>query len=263
MDNYERDGLTEQLAALGDVQAPPAIIPAVLRRVGLADAYFSLASPIGPVFVAYNERGIAAVMPAEDPTQFEAAFRARFDRAIYAAEQPPAALAKAVQEQLAGGRPKSLHFDLRGLSEFERHVLLKALEIPRGEIRPYAWIAAEIGHPQAVRAVGSALGRNPVPLLIPCHRVVRSDGSPGNYAFGAASKRALLAAEGVRLEQLAEWVSAGTRYHGSDTTRIFCYPTCHHALRISAEHRVAFRSGAEALAAGYRPCKVCRPALAA
>jgi methylated-DNA-[protein]-cysteine S-methyltransferase len=77
-------------------------------------------------------------------------------------------------------------------------VLLKALEIPRGEIRTYGWIAAQIGHPLAVRAVGSALRKNPVPVLIPCHRVVRSDGHIGEYALGGSdAKRQILAAEGI------------------------------------------------------------------
>ena len=77
---------------------------------------------------------------------------------------------------MTGRRRVRLQFDLRRLSPFERDVLRKTLEIPRGEARTYGWIAREIGRPGAVRAVGSALNKNPIPLLIPCHRVVRSDG---------------------------------------------------------------------------------------
>ncbi len=84
------------------------------------------------------------------------------------------------------------------MTEFERAVLLEALEIPRGEVRTYGWIAAQIGHPAAVRAVGTALRKNPVPVLIPCHRVVRSDGHVGEYALGGSdAKRRILAAEGI------------------------------------------------------------------
>jgi O-6-methylguanine DNA methyltransferase len=268
MNSNERASLGEtrqllrELASLGDVKAPSSIIPGVLGRVGLTDVYFSLQSPIGPLFVAYNDLGISAVMPAEDPARFEEAFRARFGRTAHRADRPPAALARAIEARLSGRQPRDLHFDLRGLSEFERAVLLKALEIPRGEVRPYAWIAAEIEHPRAVRAVGTALGRNPIPLLIPCHRVVRSDGRTGNYVFGAEAKRALLQAEGIQPALLEELASEGLRYYGSNTTRIFCYPTCQHAKRISEGHRVPFKSSAEAVAAGYRPCKVCRPAMA-
>jgi O-6-methylguanine DNA methyltransferase len=77
-------------------------------------------------------------------------------------------------------------------------VLMKALEIPRGEVRTYGWIAREIGRPKAVRAVGTALAKNPIPLFIPCHRVVRSDGSIGQYGCGGpVNKRRLLLHEGV------------------------------------------------------------------
>jgi len=264
MDNQEKKlsearQLVRDLGALGEVRAPSDLIPMVLGRVGLADVYFSLASPIGPVFVSWNERGISALMPGEDAARFEQAFRARFGRSARRIDEAPRDLARAIEKQLSSGRAQGLSFDLRGLSEFEQAVLHKALEIPRGEVRPYAWVAAEIAHPQAVRAVGTALGRNPIPLLIPCHRVVRSDGRVGNYALGGEAKWALLRAEGVEPDRLEELAGKGVRYYGSDTTRIYCYPTCQHARRILEEHRVAFRSAAEAARVGYRPCKVCRP----
>src|ERR1700692_1181255 len=81
---------------------------------------------------------------------------------------------------------RRLTYDLRSCTPFEAAVLRKALEIPRGQVRPYNWIAREIGRPKAMRAVGSALANNPVPILIPCHRVVRGDGKIGNYALGGA-----------------------------------------------------------------------------
>lgn len=68
------------------------------------------------------------------------------------------------------------------LTPFELSVLRAALEIPFGETRSYAWIARRIGKPKAVRAVGTALRKNPWPLIIPCHRVIKSDGSIGKYA---------------------------------------------------------------------------------
>ena len=136
---------------------------------------------------------------------------------------------------------------------------MKALEIPHGEVRPYAWVAREIGQPGAVRAVGTALGRNPIPLLIPCHRVVRSDGAIGDYALGRQAKETMLAAEGVDLAALQRLASSGARYIGSDTTRIFCLPTCRHARRIAELHRVLFSSESAAVRESYRPCKVCRP----
>ncbi|MER3453203.1 MAG: cysteine methyltransferase, partial [Acidimicrobiia bacterium] len=87
--------------------------------------------------------------------------------------------------------------DLGGLTPFRREVLAVTAGIPFGEVRSYTWVAEAVGRPNAPRAVGAALAANPVPLIIPCHRVVRRSGDPGGYAFGAATKVALLAAEGV------------------------------------------------------------------
>ena len=266
MNRHEQDTigasreLLGRLRDLGEVRAPASILPTVLDRVGPGDAYAPLDTPIGAVFVAYNDAGVSAVMRAAGAAEFERAFRARFVRPIRPAAEPPAWLVRAAGRD--GSRIAPTRFDLRGLSEFERAVLLKALEIPRGEVRTYGWVAREIGRPRAVRAVGSTLGRNPIPLLIPCHRVVRGDNRIGDYAFGSDAKRAILAAEGVEAEALEGFARAGVRYYGSDTTRVYCFPTCRNARRIADRHRVPFGSDAAAAAAGYRPCKVCRPAVA-
>ena len=253
--------LAQELTALGDVEAPPTLVPTVLVRTGLADGYWTVETPVGAAFVAWNPDGVSSLALGEDPIAFAAGFARRFSRRVLPLP-PPATLANAVARRLAGDRSANPRVDLRGLTEFERAVLDKAREIPRGEVRPYAWIAKEIGRPAAVRAVGSALGHNPVPLLIPCHRVLRSDGRVGDYAFGSEAKRSLLDAEGAGLDHLATLARTGVRYTGSDTTRIFCFPTCHHAKRTTERHLVRFASAGAAAAAGYRPCKVCRPAAA-
>lgn len=80
---------------------------------------------------------------------------------------------------------------------FEARVWRAVAAIPRGEVRSYRWVAEKIGAPRAARAVGNALHKNPHPVTVPCHRVVRSDGSLGGYAYGPARKRSLLSAEGV------------------------------------------------------------------
>lgn len=254
----ETSELEPELSALREVKSPATLMPRILASVGLADSYFSLATSIGLVCVAYNAHGISAVMPAEDRDTFEVAFAERFGRTAVQTMDPPASLLRSVTEHLEGRR-RDLRFDLRGLSEFEQAVLRKALEIPRGEVRPYAWVAREIGRPLAVRAVGSALGRNPIPLLIPCHRVVRSGGEMGQYALGREKKRAVLESEGVSPAHLEDLARKGVRFIGSGTTKIYCFPTCRNARRITARHSHPFRSAAEAEAAGYRPCKVCRP----
>ena len=89
----------------------------------------------------------------------------------------------------------SSHYDIRHLPRFTRSVLDLTARIPYGEVRSYEWVARKLRKPKAARAVGNALGRNPVPIIIPCHRVVRSDGTIGGFALGSAWKKKLLALE--------------------------------------------------------------------
>jgi O-6-methylguanine DNA methyltransferase len=248
-----------QLRRLDDVHAPSTLLPGVLTRLGLGDAYAFLDTPIGPLFVAYNDVGISAVMQAENAVDFERAFRTRFQRPIHAVNALPPTLAESLNAQLSGVTRADLPFDLRHVSEFERAVLLKALEIPRGEVRPYHWIAREIGRPKAVRAVGTALGSNPIPVLIPCHRVVRSDGRIGEYIFGSANKRKLLSVEGADPELLEQLGRSGVRYLGDEADHTFCFPTCSGMHHRTDRKLLRFRSDQEAQAAGFRPCQSCRP----
>ena len=259
----ESRSLLRELGKMGREKAPRTLLPGVLRTLDLGDFYFGWNSPLGPVFVAYNRKGISAVMPARSGGAFERSFRRRFSRPVYREPGIPQKGWRDEAKWEAAGKRRRIPFDLGSLSPFEQAVLRKALEIPPGEVRPYGWIAREIGRPKAVRAVGTALAKNPIPILIPCHRVIRSDGRIGEYALGKKLKREILAAEGVDVAGLEEAVGSGTRYLGSDTTRIFCFPTCRQAKRISVGHRVIFPAEREALAAGYRPCKLCRPLQAA
>ena len=249
-------GLEDELARLR-VPAPEGFVARVLERVGLVDEYVAADTPIGRLFAAYNPRGVSCVRVTEDAAAFEEHFRSRFGRPLRPGARPPAGLVRALGTGRSSAR---LAVDLRGLTDFERAVLAKAAEIPHGELRSYAWVAAEIGRPKAVRAVGSALGRNPVPVVVPCHRVVRADGRIGEYVFGPGAKRDLLVAEGVDVAGVEALGSAGVAFVGSDTTGIFCVPACRDARRITSAHRVAFRSAADAARAGYRPCWHCRPA---
>ena len=252
--------IEEALAAIA-VRAPDRLRAAVLVETGLADHYARIDSPIGPLLVAWNGLGVSLVDAESDDAAFEVRHRAatgrpavRFDAGV------PERLAGAIVRRLGGNRRVRIDLDLRGHTDFERAVWMKALEIPRGEVRPYGWVAAEIGRPRAVRAVGTALGHNPVPLIVPCHRVVRTDGTIGQYSLGGpANKRAILRSEGLDPERLERIAAAGTRYVGSDTTHIVCLPTCRDARRITDAHRVAFGSYRAAAAAGYRPCRACRP----
>lgn len=256
-------GLAQKLRALANEKAPDSILPAVLRRVGLADTYWTLESPIGAVFVARSKAGISMVARGKSAREFEREFRRRHGRPIHPEKSAPPATVRALIRGAKSERSAKLRFDLRGLSEFERAVLVKALEIPPGEVRPYSWIAREIGHPEAVRATGSALAKNPIPLLIPCHRVVRSDGRIGNYSMGGSgAKRALLEAEGAQPQTLQKLAAEGIRYLGNETSHYYCFPTCGGIRSLIRDNRVRFASAREASSAGYRPCESCRPAAA-
>lgn len=255
----ETRAFVAELRALGELPAPPNVRAVVLDRLELGDAYASIETPLGPARIVFGRAGIRLLWVGDDADAFERACVARFGKPIRPAFEVPPRLARQIEKWREGERP-DLEYDLSELSAFEQAVLRKTGEIPRGEVRPYAWIAREIGRPKAVRAVGTALGNNPIPLLIPCHRVVRSDGDVGHYGLGDAAKRVVLTAEGVDLERIETLARSGVRYFGSDSTKIFCFPTCRHARRVTDAHRQTFRSEADARAAGYRPCKICRPA---
>ncbi len=157
-----------------------------------------------------------------------------------------------IAEYLRGQRAFfSVPVDLSNVPEFQRRVLEAARGIPFGEARPYAWVAERVGHPRAVRAVGTALARNPVPLIVPCHRVWKSGGGLGGYLFGAECKRGL--AELERRTPVLE---------GSTSTRIVCRVGCAQWRRVRLDHRVVFASLEDARSVGYRPCQICKPAAA-
>jgi methylated-DNA-[protein]-cysteine S-methyltransferase len=99
-------------------------------------------------------------------------------------------------------------------TEFEKMVWLALRSIPGGEVRSYQWLAARVGNPRAARAVGQALGRNPLPIVLPCHRVLRADGGLGGFSSGVEVKRRLLELEGFTE------VNPPSSSHGSSRRRM-------------------------------------------
>jgi O-6-methylguanine DNA methyltransferase len=228
----------------------------ILDAVGLADRFCVVDTPIGPRTIAFNDRGVVLVSAAIDTGAFSEEFRRRRgNRALRPANRPP----RGVVTALRTGRGRTVATDLRALTEFQRQVLAAARDIPAGEVRPYQWIAERIGRPKAMRAVGTALATNPVPMIIPCHRVIRGDGRCGEYVFGGDQKEALLRAEGANLDDVADLHGRGIRYVASATTGVFCHPSCHQARRIAPAHRELVRDRAEAERLGLRPCRSCQP----
>jgi O-6-methylguanine DNA methyltransferase len=237
----------------------------LLRSKGSAELaetrYAVLDTAIGPLHVAYRGRVICSVGVALDDTIFEQRYAQRYGEWPRRDVEVPGWLVTVVRNHLEGRRAYKGAVDLIGLTPFQQQVLEKIRAIPRGEVRPYTWVAREVGSPKAVRAVGTALRKNPIPLLIPCHRVIRSEGALGAYAAGGtAMKERILTFEGVDLPELRSLSRSGKRLRGSRNTRIFCLPTCYSRKRAKLQHTVYFGSAHEARQAGYRPCKLCRPA---
>jgi len=251
---------TDQLAALSTM-APAGMTERVLKATNTGRFYDTIAGPTGILLVGWSSDGIYGMTPESE----EDRFLAEHSRVGIApiANQLPERLRSQILKAIDSGKLGAINVDLSELTEFQQTVLRKTAEIPPGQLRPYGWIAREIGKPGATRAVGSALNKNPVPVLIPCHRVGKSDGTVGQYAHGPAMKRALLRHEGLDADAVDAAAERGVRYVGSATTKIFCHPTCHNARRIQERNRIELRDAGSAESEGLRPCKVCRPAAAA
>ncbi len=253
--------MTDLIAKLESpaARAPGRVSAGVLLETGLADALISVDGPVGRLHVAFNDHGVSATSLWPEPSDFEAHFEQRFHRRLIPVEAAPNRLHSQIMRSVESNRLGSLPVDLRGSTDFQQHVLRAVAAIPPGEVRPYGWVAREVGRPKASRAVGTTMATNPIPVLIPCHRVVRGDGSIGNYLFGPDVKEALLTSEGMNVQEQVDAARSGYRLTGSATTHITCFPTCHHARRTTERHRRWFRTMEEAQASGYRACKVCRP----
>lgn len=159
--------------------------------------YGRIETPLGAGFVVYGPRGTILLSARVS----EASFRREVLRAVGSVPEradPPPPLARRLAAAMARGDGSGA--DLSGLSPFQRRVLETTARIPHGSVRSYGWVARRIGRPAAARAVARALATNPIPFIVPCHRVIREDGSLAGYGLGGtATKRRLLEAEGARL----------------------------------------------------------------
>lgn len=236
---------------------PDGVTEGVALGTGLADGYDRYETAIGDVIVTFNPDGVSSVDIAD--TEAEDRFRFRFGRPLIRAEAP-AAWGRHISGALEAGTPGQVPIDLRSVTQFQAHILRVTATIPKGEVRPYAWLANEVERPKAVRAAGTAVARNPIPLIIPCHRVVRADGHIGNYSLGGTrNKHDLLDHEGARPDWLEDLASHHVRLKGNASTAIYCHPTCRAIRRSKQANVVDFRSGQEAESAGFRACQICRP----
>jgi methylated-DNA-[protein]-cysteine S-methyltransferase len=145
--------------------------------------YDIVESPLGTLYLLFSGetlRGIAFKKPGE----------------VLRKGKAPPLIKNELKEYFENGREEfTLKIGLTKGTEFDKKVWLTLREIPYGETRTYKWLAEKVGKPNASRAVGQALSRNPIPIILPCHRVIESDGSIGGYSSGVDIKRRLLEIE--------------------------------------------------------------------
>ncbi|KAA0024814.1 methylated-DNA--[protein]-cysteine S-methyltransferase [Antrihabitans cavernicola] len=170
------------------------------HAAGILDvAYRTIDSPIGTLLLASTPIGLVQIaFENEDSDAILTMLSDRISPRVLEAPARLDAAAAELDEYFAGTRRRfDLPLDLQLAGGFRRQVIEHLREIDYGKRESYGTVAAAIGNPRAVRAVGTACGHNPLPLVIPCHRVVRADGAIGQYRGGVEAKTALLALEAV------------------------------------------------------------------
>ena len=164
--------------------------------------YGEVETEMGQLRIACSPHGITMITLAEGTAEaFENAYRKLLDFQPQQ-EKMPERYKQAVIKAAAGRAFDPVPIDLSGLSAFQVKVLKALQKVPRGQVHTYSWLAGKVGRPLAARAVGNTMARNPVPFIIPCHRVVPASGGIGNFGLGKERKRTLLRREGVQVEQL-------------------------------------------------------------
>jgi methylated-DNA-[protein]-cysteine S-methyltransferase len=172
---------------------------------GLADvSYAPLDSPFGTLLAASTQRGLVRLaFPEENADAVLERLAQRISPRIVEAPAPAEPLRRELDEYFTGTRREfELALDWSLIAPFAQRVLHATAAIPYGGVLSYTDVAAEAGSPRGSRAAGNALGSNPIPIVIPCHRVLRTGGSLGGYAGGLARKRWLLELEGALTPQL-------------------------------------------------------------
>jgi O-6-methylguanine DNA methyltransferase len=203
---YEQyEGIAYCLTCLPPPEPPATLVPKIIEHIRSAvkatvpESVAKIASPLGVLYVAFRESGITYVALDRgegDETAFQR-IKSRLGRSVV----PSTAPAWVNETLSAFFRSHVSHLDrvdISDLTPFEQATLRATATIPAGEVRSYGWVAATMGQPNAARAVGGVMARNPVPLLYPCHRVVDCEGRLHNYEYGIEVKARILELEGCR-----------------------------------------------------------------
>ena len=204
----QNDRLVSCLSGLKQVEIPADFQHRVLVHVRVSctsikqvDSLTKVKSPIGTLFVAFcgNRMSFSALDRGECFEEISKRMEQRLRRGATQSETP-AWINEAIEQYFETFTIDINLFDLSGLTAFDRAALSQAARIPPGEVRSYGWIAQQLGKPQAARAVGRAMARNPLAPFFPCHRVVDSSGALHNYFYGLELKARILKMEGYTHE---------------------------------------------------------------
>ena len=170
------------------------------KKDGLATVgYDVLGSPLGPLWVAIGPKGVTTIHYGDEPSEAELRRLVRvYGPGVVPDPKRSAALARELDQYFNGKRRAfDIGVDLSGLTPFQARILAATTKIPFGDVSTYRTVARLAGNEKASRAAGGALNSNPIPIVVPCHRVVGSNGSLVGYAGGLDAKRRLLAIEGA------------------------------------------------------------------
>jgi AraC family transcriptional regulator of adaptative response/methylated-DNA-[protein]-cysteine methyltransferase len=188
-------GYSSQSWLYEDSRTRLGMTPATYRNgaPGTLITYATGDSSLGRLLVACTEHGICSVKAGREDEELLRALRGEFPRARFVRGKRARRFLAALNDHL-NGQEVRLPVDLRG-TDFQLRVWMALRNIPLGQTRSYSEVARMIGEPRAIRAVANACASNPVPLIIPCHRVIKKDGGLGGYGLGPGRKRALLSKE--------------------------------------------------------------------
>jgi methylated-DNA-[protein]-cysteine S-methyltransferase len=173
---------------------------AAAAAASLLDVAFDIIdeTPIGPLLVGVTDRGVCRVSFDPEAEQHLEALARRFGPRVLRSARPVDRVRRELDEYFAGRRHEfGVEPDVRGLPAFNQRVLVELARVEYGHTTTYGTLAAQAGNPRAARAVGTIMNRNPIPIILPCHRVVGASGSLTGYAGGLHRKEQLLRLEGV------------------------------------------------------------------
>src|SRR6266436_9269823 len=243
MINEARSGIERDLQLIRRPEARVGVIP----------------SPMGRLLIAESDRGLATIhfLSMDGAERTLELLRKKFE--LIENEASTRQVGAEIDRLFKGDFSVLAHrVDLSVVeSDFQRRALTLLRTVPPGAVITYQGLAAAVGHPNSQRAIGTTMATNPVPIFVPCHRVIKSDGTIGNYGGGVENKLKLLRAEGFEVGRNLRVPSGAVMGHRK--TRIFCRPDCSAARRADPNNALLYADSRHAQHEGLRACKLCKP----